>query len=141
MLWATDSPFRVHPLNDVSANLVVLGEHAVDVLILLPFLILHLRTLTSLDWLFLAIIAGVSGVISLSIYYRGFTTTKASVATIAELGFPVGAVVINWIFLGAALEPMQIVGTFLLFLSVLQLTSVNAQMPSADGVVATTVWR
>ncbi len=56
-------------------------------------------TLTKTDWSFIAIIAITSGVVSLFIYYRGLAYTKASVATLAELGFPMAAVFVNWIFL------------------------------------------
>jgi drug/metabolite transporter (DMT)-like permease len=70
---------------------------------------------TGTDMLFIAIVAFVSGVVSLFIYYKGLSTTPASVATLAELGYPLAAVFINWIFIpGSALVPMQLVGTAIL---------------------------
>jgi drug/metabolite transporter (DMT)-like permease len=77
---------------------------------------------TSTDFIFIIIIAIASGVVSLLIYYRGLQDTKASVATIAELGFPMAAVIVNWIFLGANLELMQIVGMAILLFAIFKLS-------------------
>ena len=79
------------------------------------------------DWLFLLIIAITSGVVSLFIYYRGLSYTKASVATLAELGFPMAAVIVNWIFLKDALSQMQLVGMAILLFAIFRLAHVNAE--------------
>ncbi len=81
--------------------------------------------LTATDMLYIGIIAVVSGVFSLMLYYKGLQHTRASVATIAELGFPLAAVVINWVVLGAALAPMQIAGMAVLLYSVYKLADYN----------------
>ncbi|MBI4049916.1 MAG: DMT family transporter [Candidatus Doudnabacteria bacterium] len=78
------------------------------------------------DWLYVLIIAVVAGFVSLFIYYRGLTHTKASVATLGELAFPVAAVIVNWKFLGAALEPTQIVGGLILLAATIGLSYFNA---------------
>lgn len=68
--------------------------------------------MTSLDGeqrLYLAIIAVVSGSLSLLLYYKWLQKTPASVATFAEYGFPVGAVIINYFALGQGLSRLQIV--------------------------------
>jgi drug/metabolite transporter (DMT)-like permease len=83
--------------------------------------------LTPKDILFIAIIAVASGIVSLYIYYAGLQHTKASIATIAELGFPLAAVVVNYFFLHAALAPMQLVGIAVLLLAVWQLGKVNRE--------------
>ncbi|MDR3643365.1 MAG: DMT family transporter [Candidatus Doudnabacteria bacterium] len=76
----------------------------------------------ALDWLFIAIIAVTSGVVSLFIYYRGLQDTKASVATLAELGFPMAAVIVNWIFIpNSALLWPQILGMAILLFAVFRL--------------------
>ena len=56
-------------------------------------------TVTPTDWLFIAIIALASGVFSLFLYYYGLQFTKASIATVAELGFPLAAVFVNAYFI------------------------------------------
>lgn len=81
--------------------------------------------LTGTDMLFIAIIALVSGVFSLLLYYKGLQHTRASVATIAELGFPLAAVVINWVVLGAALTAVQLFGMAVLLFAVYKLADYN----------------
>ena len=81
---------------------------------------------TTKDWLFIGIIAVTSGVVSLFIYYRGLENTKASVATLAELGFPLAAVLVNWIFIpNSALVWPQLLGMGILLLAVFQLAHHN----------------
>jgi drug/metabolite transporter (DMT)-like permease len=74
------------------------------------------------DWIYIVIISVASGVVALFIYYKGLENTRASVATIAELGFPMAAVVINWIFLDATLVPMQLLGMAMLVFAIFRLT-------------------
>jgi drug/metabolite transporter (DMT)-like permease len=76
---------------------------------------------SAVDWLYLAVIALASGVVSLLIYYKGLSEVPASVATIAELGFPMAAVLVNFYFLHDKLVPWQLVGMALLLYSVSQL--------------------
>ncbi len=67
-----------------------------------------------------------SGVVSLFIYYRGLKDTKASVATLAELGFPMAAVLVNWIFItGSQLFWPQLLGMVVLLFAVYKLSGVN----------------
>lgn len=84
-----------------------------------------IAALTGKDVLFLIIIAITSGFTSLMIYYKGLATTKASIATIAELGFPFLAVIVNAATLGFYLKPMQIVGMLFLMFAVWGLTRIN----------------
>lgn len=78
------------------------------------------------DWLYIFIIAIIAGLVSLFIYYRGLKFTTASVATIAELTFPMTAVVINWIFLEATLTWVQLLGSAVLLFAITRLSLVNA---------------
>lgn len=77
--------------------------------------------MTPRDIGYVALIGVVSGGLSLWIYYKGLTTTNASAASIAELGFPLAAVLINAVFLDALLRPVQIAGMAALLLAVLML--------------------
>lgn len=86
----------------------------------------ELSKASSKDWLYVFIIAILAGFVSLFIYYRGLKFTKASIATIAELAFPVAAVAVNWIFLDAGLSVMQILGSLILLLSMTNLSLENA---------------
>ena len=65
---------------------------------------------------FLKIIAMVllSGFLGMYLYYKGLKLLSAHSASIAEMFFPVSAIVINWIFLGKSLQPVQVVGAVIL---------------------------
>ena len=78
-------------------------------------------------WLYIVIIAVTSGVVSLFIYYKGLTHTNASIATLAELGFPLAAVLVNYFALRIELQPSQMFGMTLLLFAIFNLTKVNRQ--------------
>lgn len=83
---------------------------------------------TGTDMLFIVIIAIASGVVSLFIYYKGLETTNASVATLAELGFPMAAIFVNWLFIpNSALVPMQFLGVAILLFAVWGLAGYNRE--------------
>ncbi|MDR3570775.1 MAG: DMT family transporter [Candidatus Pacebacteria bacterium] len=99
-------------------------------------------TLTSTDYFFIAIIALCSGVFSLYLYYFGLKYTRASIATIAELGFPLAAVFVNAYFIPGNWAPGstlglyagQWAGTLILLLSMFMLSRVNREESSlAEG--------
>lgn len=93
-------------------------------------------SVTPTDYLFIFIIGMTSGVVSLFIYYKGLENTKASVATIAELGFPLAAVLVNWVFLDAVLLPMQIFGMAILLSGVYGLARYNEHIEKREPVGA-----
>lgn len=64
----------------------------------------------------LAMVA-ISGLAGMWLYYMGLKRVSARVSALAEMFFPLCAVAINWIFLGKALEPIQIMGAALLIIS------------------------
>lgn len=57
------------------------------------------------------------GLLSLLVYYKGLTTTKASVATLAELSFPMVGVIINWIVFDMVVTQTQILGFVLIWVA------------------------
>jgi drug/metabolite transporter (DMT)-like permease len=59
----------------------------------------------------------ISGLLGMYLYYKGLKQTTAHMSSIAELFFPFSAVTINWIFLGKALQPIQVVGALILILA------------------------
>ncbi|MFD2117965.1 DMT family transporter [Paenibacillus yanchengensis] len=65
------------------------------------------------------------GLLSIFIYYKGLTTTKASVATLAELSFPMVSVLINWIVFNQVISIAQAFG-FVLIWVVLFIISRNS---------------
>ncbi|MEK5027249.1 DMT family transporter [Paenibacillus sp. FSL M7-1046] len=55
------------------------------------------------------------GLLSMLLYYKGLNTTKASVATLAELSFPMTGILINWIFFDLLVTLPQIIGFALIW--------------------------
>lgn len=96
-------------------------------------------TLTPTDYLFILIIALTSGVFSLYLYYYALQFTRASIATIAELGFPLAAVFVNAYFIPGnwaagtflGLFVGQWIGTLILLFAMLMLSRVNMREETA----------
>ncbi|MFW9992354.1 MAG: DMT family transporter [Candidatus Odinarchaeota archaeon] len=65
------------------------------------------------------------GIFPLTIYYFGLRWSKASVAGLAELAFPLLAVFVNFVFLGWSLSPTQIIGAVILVGVITYLSYVN----------------
>jgi drug/metabolite transporter (DMT)-like permease len=63
----------------------------------------------------------ISGLLGMYFYYKGLKQITAHMGSIAELFFPFSAVTINWIFLGKALQPIQIAGALVLISASLML--------------------
>lgn len=81
------------------------------------------------DWMFVLIIAVLAGLLSLFIYYKGLKNTPASIATLCELGFPLSAVVVNWIFIpNSQLTFAQIGGGVLLLGAITALSWENTAL-------------
>lgn len=131
-LWGGSTVFGRYVLRKVSFQAMT-AVRFLSAFVFLVGLNLYYRTLGELggasgkDWLYVFIIAILAGFVSLFIYYRGLRFTKASIATIAELAFPVSAVAVNWIFLDAVLTWPQIAGGAILVFAVTMLSRVNEQ--------------
>lgn len=69
-------------------------------------------------WGSLAYMALFPGLLAVFIYYRGLNLTSASIATFVELLFPVAAVILNTVFLGLALDPVQIAASAVMLFAV-----------------------
>ena len=70
--------------------------------------------ITTTDIVPLILLSLIPGLLALTIYYRGLQTTPASVATVAELAFPLSAIVLNFLVFGTTLAATQWVGVLLL---------------------------
>ncbi|MFH5185579.1 DMT family transporter [Paenibacillus sp. TAB 01] len=78
------------------------------------------------DWLAvsgnLVLQAFLPGLISLLLYYRGLSGTKASYATLAELFFPAIGVLVNWLVFQQGVTAAQIAGFLLIWLMLFSLS-------------------
>lgn len=127
VLWGAATVFGRALLNDLPYPLVT----ALRFLAALPVLILLVMlsrggaaysSMTPKDLLFFIIIMLGPGFGAMYLYYRGLQVTRASVSALLELLWPLSAVILNWIFLGATLTWVQILGGVLLLGSVARLT-------------------
>ena len=132
IFWGASTVLGKYTLKDASFRLVTSLRFVIAFIFLLAlnFQSLNLETLSRIsakDCLYLFIVAMASGVFSLFLYYQGLQYTKASVATIAELGFPLAAVSVNYFVLHAELGNMQIAGMAILLFAVMRLAMHNFQ--------------
>jgi drug/metabolite transporter (DMT)-like permease len=74
-------------------------------------------------------LALIPGLIAMLLYYRGLASTPASVATLAELAFPITGLVVNMFVISPAqrITGMQIAGIAVLWLALAVLDWVNAR--------------
>jgi len=135
--WGGSTVFGRYVLNKVSFQMMT-SLRFLSALVFLFFMNVYYHTLSQInlttrkDWLFVFITAIIAGFASLLLYYYGLRSTKAAVATLCELAFPVAAVIVNWIFLGATLESMQIIGGLILLIGITKLTLVNSEAHEAN---------
>ncbi|MHA1397797.1 MAG: DMT family transporter [Candidatus Heimdallarchaeaceae archaeon] len=75
--------------------------------------------------LYFAVLTG--GVMPLSLYYFGLERSKASIAGIAELAFPILSIVVNYYFLGYGLDWFQGSGAIILLITISTLSFINTR--------------
>ena len=86
------------------------------------------------DLAFIALLALVTGLVALLLYYWGLKRTPASVAAIAELTFPVVAISVGYLFLDTALTASQLVGVALTSIVVMLLPTRAPALVKAEPV-------
>ena len=134
ILWGASTVLGKVVLNKINFKLMTALRFFVAWIFLLALNIVEhslpkFSQITGKDYLFIFIIAIASGVISLFIYYLGLGHTKASIATLAELGFPMAAVIINWIFIPqGSLTFVQILGIIILLFAIFKLSRENSNV-------------
>lgn len=87
------------------------------------------------DVLPLVALALVPGLAALLLYYRGLRRTPASAATLAELAFPLTALIVNAVAFGTVLTATQLAGSGLLAGTVVALALADRHGTRAVGVV------
>lgn len=132
LLWGSATVFGKYLLNKVSFEALTALRFATGLVFLLGLNVWNgdikeIGTISSTDLFYLVITSIVSGSLSLLLYYRGLQHTKASIATLAELGFVFASLMINYAFLGVSITPMQGIGIILLLLAILSLARLNKE--------------
>ncbi|MFF2910082.1 DMT family transporter [Paenibacillus sp. NPDC057934] len=70
------------------------------------------------------------GLLSMLLYYKGLSTTKASFATLAELSFPMTGVVINWVVFNQLVTLPQIIGFALIWTALFFISNQQSRQQS-----------
>lgn len=146
LLWGASTVFGKYVLRTAAFQTLTSLRFIVGFVFLLALNVAQdsipsMNSVTPTDWLFIGIVALTSGVFSLSLYYYGLQFTRASIATIAELGFPLAAVLVNAYFIVAepipgaflGLQLGQWIGTVLLLIAILMLSRVNQEAMLREG--------
>jgi drug/metabolite transporter (DMT)-like permease len=125
LLGRVDGPF-------VTAARFSLASVALLVLVVAQDGLAPMTTAWGRDFRPFAMMALFSGMLPLLIYYIGLKRTRASVASLAELAFPVGAIAINWLVLATPMSAAQLAGAALLLTAVTALSLGQRTRPSSD---------
>ncbi|MEM4756224.1 MAG: DMT family transporter [Candidatus Woesearchaeota archaeon] len=92
----------------------------------------HLTIISPKQWIFLALIPLTTGLGSMLLYYRGLNLVKASVSTIAELMFPVSAIVLDYLINKTLLSPLQLLSAAVLVFSIIMINKTSKQESSSQ---------
>ena len=80
---------------------------------------------TDTQWIIFLIIAFTSGGLAIFLYYYGLKRISASVATIAELSFPLTAILLEYLIHDNILDWLQWLGAIILIYSIIRVSKIN----------------
>lgn len=80
---------------------------------------------TEFQWMIFGIIAFTSGGLAIFLYYYGLKRISASVATIAELSFPLTAILLEYFLHDNMLDWLQWIGTIILIYSIIRVSKLS----------------
>jgi drug/metabolite transporter (DMT)-like permease len=104
---------------------IMAGRFIMGLACLIPFMVgessLFTHNLETYGKISLMVV--VSGVLAMWLFYQGLRKISARACSLAEMFFPFMAIIVNWIFLGTSLSPLQLIGGGVLLLgsSIIQL--------------------
>lgn len=115
--WGAATVFsRKLAMSGMQSSEILLGRFSFGSLALIPLIVIDADSVTSLtnyslDYFSkIALMIFISGAVAMTIYYQGLKKIQARYATLAEMFFPLMAILINWIFLDQVLAPIQLMG-------------------------------
>lgn len=82
---------------------------------------------TKMNWTVLAITTVTTGSGAIFLYYYGLTKVKAIISTIAELFFPISAVLFDYLFNGVVLSPIQWISAGVMIFAIINLNLDNSR--------------
>lgn len=111
--WGSTTVFgKKLSLSGFDTKTIMAGRFLTGLLALLPFVQWNRSLLLPQgeDYLRILIMVIISGALAMWLYYQGLKKLSAKTTAIAEMFFPFFAVIMNWLFLGKALNDWQLLG-------------------------------
>lgn len=117
--WGSATVFgKSLSLQGLASSQIMTGRFVAGLLVLLPLSLMTQEGAAILpDWSNAWKILGmvlISGLVGMALYYQGLKRSSARTAALAEMTFPVAAVMVNWLFLDIELTAFQIAGAAVL---------------------------
>ena len=138
-LWAMGTVLGKHLTHKIPPNELTALRFAIGLPTALIILLIRNEAAVAADvslsdlWA-LVLLSLVPGLAALMIYYRGLSSTPASSATLAELAFPLTAILIGWSVFDTVPTPTQWVGIIVLSATIVFLSRTAARDRTALGV-------
>lgn len=138
-LWGMGTVLGRHltrkiPTNQLTALRFAIGLPTALIILLLRNEAAMALEITLPEFGGLMLLSLVPGLAAIMIYYRGLSTTPASSATLAELAFPLTALLIGWSVFETVPTTTQWIGIVMLSATIVVMTRAANQGPEALGV-------
>lgn len=138
-LWGMGTVLGRHLTRTIATNELTALRFAIGLPTAFLILLLRNETTAAMDVSFsdfgaLVLLSLVPGLAALLIYYRGLSTTPASSATLAELAFPLTAILIGWSVFDTVPTATQWVGIAVLLATILVMSRAANRGREALGV-------
>ena len=116
--WGSATVFgKKLSIQGLSSLDLMAGRFSFGLLGMLPFAFLTPSLITSIELTIfqkIVMLAVLSGILGMYCYYQGLKRIPAHWATLAEMLFPVAAILINWLFLNVEMTQIQLLGALTL---------------------------
>ncbi|MGH8944765.1 MAG: EamA family transporter, partial [Acidimicrobiia bacterium] len=141
VLWGLGTVMGRHLTQKIPTNELTALRFAIGLPTALVVLLLRNQAAEALDISFaefgaVVLLALVPGLAALTIYYKGLATTPASSATLAELAFPLTAILIGWSVFDTVPTATQWVGIIALSATIVMMSWAAQRGREGLGVVA-----
>lgn len=129
ILWGSSTVLgRYLSKQNFSASEMTTGRIFFALIFFLPMLATSFQdfSITQIQFGKILLMSFLSGFLGLLFYYKGLAKTKAKIASITEMSFPIWVILLNWIFLDQKLTMLQIGGAIILMASIYSLQEKEA---------------
>lgn len=133
--WGSSTVFGKRALKNVSFRMATYLRFGLTTLIMFFIVtstgslnIAAFNLITPQQWLTFLLIVFSTGGAAIFLYYYGLKQVKASTSTIAELAFPLSAILLEFVIRGRVLSLSQWVGVIILFIAIYQVALIQREL-------------